>query len=82
MEGRCDRCGSTEFVRRKDDNPATVRARLRAYHDQTAPILPYYADKGILRTVDGMAEIEAVAKQIDALIKEVTSPLTGRPPSL
>jgi adenylate kinase len=82
VEGRCDRCGSTEFVRRKDDNPETVRARLAAYYDQTAPILPYYADQGILRTVDGMATIEAVARQIDALIKEVTSPLTGRPPSL
>jgi adenylate kinase len=82
VEGRCDRCGSTEVVRRKDDNPETVRARLAAYYDQTAPILPYYADQGILRTVDGMATIEAVARQIDALIKEVTSPLTGRPPSL
>jgi adenylate kinase len=82
VEGQCDRCGSTEFVRRKDDNPATVRARLRAYHDQTAPILPYYADKGILRTVDGMADIETVASQIETLIKEVTSPLTGGLPSL
>ena len=81
-EGRCERCGSTKFVRRKDDNPDTVRARLAAYHDQTAPILPYYSGQGILRTVDGMADIEAVAKQIDVLIKEVTSPLTGRPPSL
>jgi adenylate kinase len=82
VEGQCDRCGVTEFVRRKDDNPATVRARLRAYHDQTAPILPYYGDKGILRTVDGMADIETVASQIETLIKEVTSPLTGGLPSL
>ena len=82
VEGECDRCGPTEFVRRKDDNPETVRARLAAYHDQTAPILPYYAERGILRTVDGMADIGTVAKQIDALIKEVTSPLTERPLSL
>ena len=71
VEGRCDRCGSGEFVRRDDDNPETVKARLAAYHAQTAPILPYYADRGILRTVAGMAEIEAVAKQIAALIGEV-----------
>jgi len=82
VEGECDRCGPTQFVRRKDDNPETVRARLVAYHDQTAPILPYYAARGILRTVDGMADIETVGTQIDRLIKEVTSPLTGKQPSL
>jgi adenylate kinase len=67
-EGRCDRCGSTEFVRRPDDNPETVKARLKAYHAQTAPILPYYAQRGVLRSVDGMAEIDEVAAQIEALI--------------
>jgi adenylate kinase len=68
-EGRCDRCGSTEFVRRPDDNAETVKARLAAYHAQTAPILPYYADKGVLRSVDGMAGIEQVAAQIEGLIQ-------------
>jgi adenylate kinase len=67
-EGRCDRCGSTEFVRRPDDNAETVKARLKAYHAQTAPILPYYAQRGVLRSVDGMAEIDEVAAQIEALI--------------
>jgi adenylate kinase len=64
VPGRCDVCGSTEFVRRADDKPETVRARLRAYHDQTAPLLPYYRDKGLLLTVDGMADIEDVSKDI------------------
>ena len=64
VPGKCDACGSTEFVRRADDKPETVRARLRAYHDQTAPLLPYYRAKGVLITVDGMAEIEDVSKQI------------------
>ena len=54
-----------EFVRRADDNRETVQARLQAYHRQTAPILPHYAAQGILRTVDGMADIDEVARQID-----------------
>ncbi|MGE0152474.1 MAG: adenylate kinase [Reyranellaceae bacterium] len=62
--GVCDVCGSTEFTRRKDDNAETVTARLRAYHDQTAPLLPYYSGRGVLRTVDGMAAMDQVYKQI------------------
>jgi adenylate kinase len=64
VPGKCDACGSTEFVRRADDKPETVRARLRAYHDQTAPLLPYYQDKGLLVTVDGMADIDHVSEEI------------------
>jgi adenylate kinase len=63
-DGVCDVCGSTEFNRRPDDNAKTVRARLEAYHGQTAPLLPYYRDKGLLVTVDGMAEIDAVTDEI------------------
>jgi adenylate kinase len=70
VEGRCDRCGGAEFVRRPDDNAETVKARLAAYHAQTAPILPYYADRGVLRSVDGMAGIEEVAAEIETLIQE------------
>jgi adenylate kinase len=62
--GKCDACGSTEFARRADDKPETVRARLRAYHAQTAPLLPYYRGKGLLVTVDGMAEIDDVSEEI------------------
>jgi adenylate kinase len=72
-DGVCDKCGSTEFKRRSDDNPETVRARLAAYYRQTAPLLPYYRDKGMLRTVDGMADIDAVAAAIDRIL--------DRPPS-
>ena len=53
-----------EFTRRADDNRETVTARLEAYHRQTAPILPHYAAQGVLRTVDGMAEIDEVTRQI------------------
>ena len=67
--GACDKCGCTEFKRRSDDNPETVRARLAAYHRETAPLLPYYRDKGLLRSVDGMADIDAVAAAIDRVLK-------------
>lgn len=53
---------------RADDNVETLKKRLAVYHAQTAPILPYYRDKGILEVVDGMADIDAVASQIDALV--------------
>ncbi|MEL6962587.1 MAG: adenylate kinase [Pseudomonadota bacterium] len=64
QEGVCDNCGSTEFSRRSDDHADAVRTRLAAYHEQTAPLLPYYRDKDALKTVDGMGEIDAVTDQI------------------
>jgi adenylate kinase len=66
--GVCDVCGGTSFNRRKDDNAETVKARLGAYHDQTAPLLPYYRSKGVLATVDGMADIDEVTRQITAIL--------------
>lgn len=66
--GICDACGSTEFTRRSDDNRETVAKRLDEYHRQTAPILPHYQAKGMLRAVDGMADIDEVARQIDAVL--------------
>jgi adenylate kinase len=69
VDGVCDVCGSTEFTRRADDNAETVSTRLAAYHKQTAPILPYYRERGVLETVDGMADIDVVTDQIEALLK-------------
>ena len=67
--GICDVCGGTEFTRRKDDNAETVTARLKAYREQTAPILPYYKGKKLLRQVDGMASVEDQwQRQIDAVL--------------
>lgn len=71
VEGVCDVCGSTEFSRRKDDNAETVAARLEAYRDQTAPILPYYEERGLLRRVDGMADVDDVTRQIEAVLASV-----------
>jgi adenylate kinase len=69
--GICDACGATEFVRRADDTRETVGARLAAYHSQTAPIIPHYAKTGILRSVDGMADIDEVTSQIDTVLESV-----------
>jgi adenylate kinase len=68
-EGVCDECGSREFSRRADDKAETVAARLGAYHRQTAPLLPYYSKRGILVSVDGMADIAEVTRQIDNIVK-------------
>ena len=64
VEGVCDRCGGTEFVRRKDDTEEVVRARLKAYHAQTKPLIHYYESQEKLRTVDGMADIKNVQAAI------------------
>jgi adenylate kinase len=68
--GQCDVCGSHDFTRRPDDNAETVKARLAAYRDQTAPILPYYRSKGVLRSIDGMAEIDTVTEQIITILNK------------
>jgi adenylate kinase len=68
VPGVCDVCGSTEFTRRKDDNEETVRTRMVEYRAKTAPILPYYEAKGLVRRVNGMAAVEVVAAQIDAIL--------------
>jgi adenylate kinase len=68
VAGVCDVCGSTTFKRRPDDNEQTVRTRMAEYRSKTAPILPYYEQRGLVRSVDGMASVEAVAAQIDAIL--------------
>jgi len=72
-DGVCDACGSTEFARRADDNAQTVRTRLMAYYRETAPLIGYYFAKGQLRTIDGMADIANVTRQIEDLLKEVAT---------
>ncbi len=57
-----------EAERRDDDNAETLKHRLEVYHEQTAPILPYYEGRGMLKKVDGMKSIEQVSKQIGAII--------------
>jgi adenylate kinase len=68
VEGTCDICGGHEFKRRPDDNEQTVRTRMAEYRAKTAPILPFYEEKGLVRRVDGMKSVEEVAKAIDAIL--------------
>ncbi|MBV9757246.1 MAG: adenylate kinase [Alphaproteobacteria bacterium] len=68
VDGVCDVCGSRDFRRRADDNRETVTARLDAYYRETAPILPHYRALGRLHQVDGMAAIDRVTAQIEAVL--------------
>lgn len=68
VAGVCDQCGSTEFKRRPDDNADTLRTRLMAYYKETSPLIGYYHAKGLLSSVDGMAEIDAVTQDIERIL--------------
>jgi adenylate kinase len=70
-EGICDKCGSTEFKRRPDDNAETMRTRLRSYYKETAPLVGYYYANRTLKRVDGMGEIAAISSSIDKILKSV-----------
>ena len=63
VEGICDRCGS-EIVLREDDKPETVQKRLKVYHEQTQPLIDYYKNQGILKSVDGTQPMDEVFKAI------------------
>ena len=69
--GVCDACGSTEFTRRADDNEKTVRDRLDIYNKQTAPLIAHYGSRGRLKTIDGMAEIGDVTRQIEQVLNAI-----------
>ena len=66
--GVCDVCGSTEFTKRNDDTEETVRARLAAFHEMTAPILPFYRDRGLLYEIDGLLPFDDVTEEIEAAL--------------
>ena len=64
----CDVCGAHDFKRRPDDNEATVRTRMAEYRAKTAPILPIYEARGLVRRVDGMADIADVTHAIESIL--------------
>ena len=66
-EGICDVCGS-ELVLRDDDKPETVKNRLNVYHEQTQPLIDFYTEKGVLKTVDGTVPMEEVFAAITAIL--------------
>jgi adenylate kinase len=59
----CDKCGG-ELYQRDDDQEKTIRARLKVYDEQTAPLIQYYRGKGLLRTIDGVGEVEEIFQRI------------------
>ncbi len=72
FDGACDRCGSTEMVRRADDNAETVAKRLATFHAETAPIAAHYAGSGVLTRVHAMAEIGEVSAELGCIVASVT----------
>ncbi len=71
--GECDKCGSQEFKRRADDNVETVTARLGAYHEQTAPLIPYYRAHNLLRSVNGMLSIDEVTADMGKILNRISA---------
>ena len=67
VEGICDRCGS-EIVLREDDKPETVQKRLKVYHEQTQPLIDYYKNQGILKSVDGTQPMDEVFEAIVTIL--------------
>ncbi len=65
----CDKCGE-ELIQRKDDNPETVQNRLNVYHSQTAPLISFYQERGLLKTFDGMQDIDVVYDSIMAALRK------------
>lgn len=73
VAGTCDKCGGTAFKRRADDNAETVRERLRAYHDQTAPLIAYYDRKGVLERIDAMGAIADIRAALGRIVAQVAA---------
>ncbi|MFI0397772.1 MAG: adenylate kinase [Thiolinea sp.] len=70
-EGVCDKCGSTNLYHRADDNEETIGNRLKVYEENTAPLINYYADQGLLKRVNGIGEMEDITKAIQAELATV-----------
>lgn len=73
QDGKCVRCGGTEFTRRADDNAESLKQRLMEYYKKTSPLIGYYHCKGNLRPVDGMADIAAVRAGIAEVLDGVVA---------
>lgn len=67
VEGICDHCGG-ELITRKDDTEETVITRLKAYHEQTAPLFHFYKERGVMVEIDGMKPLDTVTAEIFAIL--------------
>ncbi|MDF3415078.1 adenylate kinase [Sulfitobacter sp. M57] len=77
VEGACDKCGSQKFRRRADDNPETVRRRLVAYHNETAPLIAFYEETGALRSLDAMGDIDAITNTLRQMVRPIVVDVRG-----
>jgi adenylate kinase len=68
VDGACDKCGSSEFKRRPDDDPETVKKRLKVYHEVTVPLIDYYQKRGKVAAIDGELSIEDVSREMDDVL--------------
>ncbi|RWR49356.1 adenylate kinase [Sinirhodobacter ferrireducens] len=73
VAGVCDKCGGTEFKRRADDTAETARARLQAYHAQTAPLIAHYRALGVLEEIDAMGSIDEIAAGLGSIVERVST---------
>lgn len=71
VAGTCDKCGGTKFRRRADDNADTVRRRLVAYHNETAPVISFYEKTGALQTLDAMGDIDAITESLRGIVQPI-----------
>ena len=72
VKGVCDNCGG-KLVQREDDTPQVQRRRIEVYQERTAPVIAYYREKGILSEVDGEQDVEAVQRDLRAVIEAARS---------
>lgn len=72
QEGICDKCAGTDLQHRADDNEETVRNRLEVYESQTAPLIDYYNERGLLKTVDGSGEVERIFADVRAAVESAS----------
>ena len=70
VEGICDVCGG-ELYQRADDSEETVKRRLEIYKENTAPLIEYYRDKGLLVEVDGVGVLEEITRKVNDAIKQL-----------
>ncbi|WP_137110205.1 adenylate kinase [Rhodobacter sp. SY28-1] len=68
VAGTCDVCGSTNLKRRADDNAETLKTRLMEYYKKTSPLIGYYYAKGLLASVDGLADVDSVSSEISSVL--------------
>lgn len=70
-DGKCTKCGGTEFKRRADDNAESLRTRLMEYYKKTSPLIGYYHAKGDLKSINGLGEIDEVGTRIKNVLAGV-----------